>query len=75
MPLKLVKGSNQIVLKVQNVQGGWAFAARLLDNAALGKQLNTAAANGNLDKIQMLIEHVEYLYRSPVQKHLLLIHV
>ncbi|MFC0772644.1 serine hydrolase [Terrimonas alba] len=57
VPLKLVKGSNQIVLKVQDIEGGWGFAARLLDKAASGKQLNTAAANGNLDKIQMLIEH------------------
>src|SRR5688572_8405520 len=35
IPLKLVKGSNQLVLKVQDMQGGWAFSARLLDKAAL----------------------------------------
>lgn len=57
IPLKLVKGSNQLLLKVQDMEGGWGFTARLLDKAALGEQLNTAAASGNLDKVQMLIEH------------------
>ena len=56
VPLKLVKGSNQLLLKVQDIEGGWAFAARMLDKAALTDQLNTAAANGNLDKIKMLID-------------------
>ncbi len=57
VPLNLVKGSNQVVLKVQDMEGGWGFTARLLDKTALGEQLNRAAANGNLDKINMLIDH------------------
>ncbi|MGZ5219126.1 MAG: serine hydrolase [Chitinophagaceae bacterium] len=56
VPLKLVKGSNQLLLKVQDMEGGWAFAARVLDKAALTDQLNIAAGNGNLDKIKMLID-------------------
>src|ERR1035437_269732 len=56
VPLKLVKGSNQLLLKVQNIKGGWGFVARMLDKAALADQLNKAAGNGNLDKIKMLIE-------------------
>ena len=56
MPLKLVKGSNQLLLKVQDMEGGWGFAARMLDKAALTDQLNIAAGNGNLDKIKMLID-------------------
>ena len=56
VPLKLVKGSNQILLKVQDMEGGWGFAARMLDKAALTDQLNIAAGNGNLDKIKMLID-------------------
>jgi CubicO group peptidase (beta-lactamase class C family) len=55
VPLKLVKGSNQLLLKVQDMQGGWGFTARLLDKPALTDQLNVAAANGNLDKINLLI--------------------
>lgn len=57
VPLNLEKGSNQLLLKVQDIQGGWGFVVRLLDKAGLGKQLNTAAANGNLDKINLLLEH------------------
>jgi len=56
VPLKLVKGSNQLLLKVQDIEGGWAFMARMLDKAALTDQLNTAATNGNLDKIKMLLD-------------------
>jgi CubicO group peptidase (beta-lactamase class C family) len=57
VPLQLVKGSNQILLKVQDMQQGWGFVARLLDKKALASQLNTATANGNLDKMQVLIDH------------------
>src|SRR5436190_11501636 len=56
VPLKLVKGSNQLLLKVQDIEGGWSFVARLLDKAALTDQLNRAAAGGDLDKMKMLID-------------------
>jgi len=56
VPLKLVKGSNQILLKVQDLEGGWGFAARMLDKAALRDHLNAASGNGNVDKINLLIE-------------------
>ncbi|HKZ65048.1 MAG TPA: serine hydrolase, partial [Chitinophagaceae bacterium] len=56
VPLKLVKGSNQLLLKVQDIEGGWAFMARMLDKTALTEQLNSAAVNGNLDKIKMLLD-------------------
>ena len=55
VPLKLVKGSNQLLLKVQDMSGGWGFMARALDKLALTEQLNAAAANGNLDKINLLV--------------------
>ncbi|MEO6734392.1 MAG: serine hydrolase [Ferruginibacter sp.] len=54
--LKLVKGSNQLLLKIQDMKGGWGFVARLLDKAALTSQLTTEAANGNVDKIKLLID-------------------
>jgi CubicO group peptidase (beta-lactamase class C family)/uncharacterized pyridoxamine 5'-phosphate oxidase family protein len=56
VPLKLVKGSNQLLLKVQDIEGGWSFVARLLDKVALTDQLNRASASGDLDKIKMLID-------------------
>ncbi|MEP6596513.1 MAG: serine hydrolase [Ginsengibacter sp.] len=55
VPLTLVKGSNQILLKIQDIKGGWAFVVRLLDKTGLAGQLNAAAANGNLDKIKTLV--------------------
>jgi CubicO group peptidase (beta-lactamase class C family) len=57
VPLKLVKGSNQILLKVQDMAGGWGFAARMLDKAGITDQLNVAAAGGNLDKVNLLLEN------------------
>jgi len=56
IPLKLVKGSNQILLKVQDMQGGWGFIVRLLDKKGLADQLGIAVRNGNLDKMNLLIE-------------------
>ena len=56
VPLKLVKGTNQVLLKVQDIQGGWGFITRLLDKAALTEQLNNAASGGNFDKIKLLID-------------------
>lgn len=56
VPLQLEKGSNQLLLKVQDMEGGWGFVARLLDKQSLTEQLNTAVGNGNLDKIKMLTE-------------------
>jgi CubicO group peptidase (beta-lactamase class C family) len=55
VPLKLVKGSNQIMVKVQDMQGGWGFVARILDKKALAGQLSTAATDGGIDKINLLI--------------------
>lgn len=57
VPLKLTKGSNQLLLKVQDIEGGWGFVVRLLDKAALTDQLNRAASTGDLDKLQMLIDN------------------
>lgn len=56
VPLKLAKGSNQLLIKVQDIQGGWGFIARLLDKAALTELLINAAAGGSLDKIKLLTD-------------------
>jgi CubicO group peptidase (beta-lactamase class C family) len=37
------------------MQGGWGFSARVLDKAALSEKLVTAAKNGLLDEIKMLM--------------------
>jgi CubicO group peptidase (beta-lactamase class C family) len=54
--LKLKKGSNQLLLKVQDIQGGWGFMVRMLDQAALGDQLNSSVSSGRLDRINELLE-------------------
>jgi len=56
VPLHLVKGSNQVLLKVQDMEGGWGFMVRLLDKAALTDQLALAVQRGDLDKVNLLIE-------------------
>ncbi|RYZ19249.1 MAG: hypothetical protein EOO10_24615, partial [Chitinophagaceae bacterium] len=40
VPLKLEKGSNQLLLKVQDMERGWGFSARLLDKKSMTDQLN-----------------------------------
>ena len=56
VPLKLVKGSNQLLLKIQDMEGGWSFVARLLDKKGLTDQANAAARNGNVAKLQLLLD-------------------
>ncbi|MCU7550096.1 serine hydrolase [Chitinophagaceae bacterium LB-8] len=57
VPLPLVRGSNQILIKVQDIQGGWGFVARLLDQTALSDQLGVAVSRGDLDKMNLLIDN------------------
>ena len=54
VPLQLVKGSNQLLLKIQDMAGGWSFVARLLDKKAMANQVNAAAATGNVGKLELL---------------------
>jgi CubicO group peptidase (beta-lactamase class C family) len=55
MPVTLVKGSNQLLVKVQDVVRDWGFTARFLDHAALSDQLIKASAKGDMDEINALI--------------------
>lgn len=54
--LPLQKGSNQLLLKVQDMQGNWGFMVRLLDKTALGERLGVAAGRGDLDQMKLLIQ-------------------
>ena len=56
VPLHLVKGSNQLLIKVQDVQGGWGFMARLLDKASLSQHLVEAAGRGDLDAVDQMLK-------------------
>lgn len=52
----LVKGSNQFLLKVQDMTGGWGFTARLLGKEDLLDRLITAAGRGNLDDVNAMLK-------------------
>ncbi|MEX2232512.1 MAG: serine hydrolase [Cyclobacteriaceae bacterium] len=56
VPITLQPGSNQILLKVQDLQQGWGFVVRLLNKEGLSDQLITSSGNGDLDQIKMLLE-------------------
>jgi CubicO group peptidase (beta-lactamase class C family) len=55
VPLDLIKGSNQILIKVQDMQQGWGFCARLLDERAISEQLVSASGRGLLDQMEVLL--------------------
>jgi CubicO group peptidase (beta-lactamase class C family) len=56
VPLKLEKGNNQIILKVQDMRLGWSFAARILDKTLFADKFVPAAASGRLDQLKLLLE-------------------
>jgi CubicO group peptidase (beta-lactamase class C family) len=56
VPLTLQPGSNQILLKVQDMQQGWGFVVRLLNKEAVSDQLITASGTGDMDQINQLLE-------------------
>jgi CubicO group peptidase (beta-lactamase class C family) len=55
VPISLVKGSNQIVIKVQDMQGGWGFTSRILDDNSMTDKLVQTAGKGNIDELTTLI--------------------
>ena len=55
--LDLKKGSNQILLKVQNMEYGWGFTIRPLGKDILNDKLIESSGNGDLDNIRMLVEY------------------
>jgi CubicO group peptidase (beta-lactamase class C family) len=55
VPLSLVTGKNEILVEVQDIQGGWGFTARFLDEKALTGKLVKSAAAGDVDETKKLI--------------------
>ncbi len=56
VPITLVAGSNQLLLKVQDMNQGWGFVIRVLNPDALSDRLITAAGKGDLDQINLLLD-------------------
>jgi len=57
IPVKIKKGKNQILFKVQNMQMAWGFCCRVLGKESLTDRLISAAGMGNLDDIEMLLSY------------------
>lgn len=55
VPMSLVKGKNEILVEVQNIQGDWGFTARFVDQQALTVKLVKTAAAGDVDESTRLI--------------------
>jgi CubicO group peptidase (beta-lactamase class C family) len=56
IPVTLVKGSNQFLIKVQDVTGGWSFSSRILDKSTLSDRLIIACRKGVLDDVNMILK-------------------
>lgn len=57
IPLSLVKGRNELLIEVQDMEGGWGFTARFLDEKGLTGKLVKSAAAGNVDEAKRMIEY------------------
>ena len=57
VPVKLREGKNQILLKVQDHQGGWGFACRILPAEVYTQKLIDAAGKGHADEVDLLLSH------------------
>jgi CubicO group peptidase (beta-lactamase class C family) len=55
VPVTFRKGKNQILLKVYNEKGNWGFACRALSSVSLAEKLISAAGQGDLDAVKMLL--------------------
>lgn len=54
--LNLKKGSNQILLKIQNMEQDWSFAIRKMGKESLKKALIESSGRGNLDNVKILTD-------------------
>jgi CubicO group peptidase (beta-lactamase class C family) len=55
IPVSLEKGTNRLLLKIGSRPAGWGFCCRFLNQTALNEQLVTAAMNGTVDRMSLLL--------------------
>lgn len=53
--LTVREGANTLLLKIQDIQGGWGFVVRPLGASERSKRLVAASAQGNLDDVRALL--------------------
>ena len=56
-PVSLRGGRNQLLVRVQNLRGGWGFCCRVIGPASFRDKLMRFAAGGNCDEISLLVAH------------------
>jgi CubicO group peptidase (beta-lactamase class C family) len=56
VPVALKAGRNRLLIKVQNVKGGWGFACRLMSAEARADRLVAVAGEGNLAATTSLVD-------------------
>ncbi|MBI5386175.1 MAG: serine hydrolase [Verrucomicrobia bacterium] len=55
IPVRLEPGVNRLLLKLGGQPAGWGFCCRFLNQAALNEQLVSAAMNGAMDRLSLLL--------------------
>jgi CubicO group peptidase (beta-lactamase class C family) len=53
--LNMNKGTNRLIIKVQDMEYGWGFCCRALGGEQINEHFSAAVRDGNLDHIRMLI--------------------
>ncbi|GJM30286.1 MAG: hypothetical protein DHS20C17_29210 [Cyclobacteriaceae bacterium] len=57
VPVSLRQGTNQILLKVQDMQQAWGFACRILPLEAYAEKITEAAGSGQVDDVNLLLSN------------------
>lgn len=57
VPATFKKGKNQLLIKVQDMQQGWAFSCRILPPEVYTEKLTAAAANGQVDNLNLMLSY------------------
>jgi CubicO group peptidase (beta-lactamase class C family) len=53
--IPLVKGKNEILVEVQDGEGGWGFTARFLDKKGISNRLIKASSSGDVEEVKRLL--------------------
>jgi CubicO group peptidase (beta-lactamase class C family) len=56
VPVEFSQGTNQLLIKVLNMQGPWGFACRLLGPESITRQFIQHARDGDLDTLKLLLD-------------------
>ena len=54
IPLQLKKGTNRLLVKVQNAESGWGFICRVPGNQVLEEKVLDSARKGDLESLQLI---------------------